>query len=602
MNTHYLYITGIRVLCVAALLGTANRAQAQEDKKDKNLNREMTLEREYDPSVQDASKVNILPDIKEPQVQKRSIDYANFTLPVEPEKEIGILSSGKIMAEMPYNKRRGYFNFAGGTYLNLNGDLGYHILSTDKDRLSISFAHRSTNGKIKLLTPQGMTVPQEDVKSKAKLNDNLGAIDYTHEFEKATFDLGARYGYSAFNYYGYYPGIEPDKMLDKNQANQQIFFKAGVESKDVAAFNYLFDFDFRNFSHKYGMNPDKDGVKENVFGAKVDLSTGFGGDKKAGVAAMLDYLSYSEPSEDRVSDKGGFDSHAQITVSPYFGVTGDNWNLKLGANAMFITGDQSKVFASPNITADVEVANATVLYGNFLGRINANSMYDVSLENRYANPSQAIMPSRTWLDGTIGIKCGAAPGFWFDIFGGYKITDNDHFYVAGYNDGTTAWGNVGDAVYLDSKVLRVGASLKYSYQQLVDFTLKGVYNSWDVSPAGKNNSTNEGNINEDDLKAYNKPELEIEAGVTVKPIRPLTIALNYYLGSGRYTMFDATAGDITPVKMDNINELNLTGSYTFNDTFGAYLKLNNVLCQKYDLFPGYTAQGFNAMVGVNINF
>lgn len=315
-----------------------------------------------------------------------------------------------------------------------------------------------------------------------------------------------------------------------------------------------------------------------------------------GSKAALDYLSYSLPAE-YTKEETRFNSHAEITVSPYFGVTGDNWNLKLGANAMFITGDESKVFASPNITADVEVANATVLYGNFLGRINANSMYDVSLENRYANPTQAIMTSRTWLDGTIGIKCGAAPGFWFDIFGGYKITDNDHFYVAGYNNGTTAWGNVADAVYLDSKVLRVGASLKYSYQQLVDFTLKGVYNSWDVSPTVK-----EDNINENDLKAYNKPELEIEAGVTVKPIRPLTIALNYYLGSGRYTMLDATSGDITPVKMDNINELNLTGSYTFNDTFGAYLKLNNVLCQKYDLFPGYTAQGFNAMVGVNINF
>lgn len=594
MNTD-LYIKGIRVLCVAALLGVTSQVYAQEEKKDKNLNREMTLEREYDPSVQDASKVNSLPDIKEPQVRKTPIDYANFTLPVEPEKEIGILSSGKIMTDMQYNKRRGYFNFGGGTYLNLNGDLGYHILSTDKDRLSISFAHRSTNGKIKLLTPEGLRNPVEDVKSKAKLNDNLGAIDYTHDFEKASFELGARYGYSSYNYYGYYPGIDPDKMLDKNQANQQIFFKAGVESKDVASFNYLFDFDFRNFSHKYGMNPDIDGIKENVFGAKVDLSTGFSGNMTAGVGAMFDYLGYTLPDE-YTKETTGFNSHAEITVNPYFGATGDNWNLKIGANAMFITGDESKVFASPNITADVEVTNATVLYGKFLGRINANSMYDISLENRYANPALAVMTSRTWLDGTVGIKCGAAPGFWFDIFGGYNITDNDHFYLPAYGNGTTSWGNVGNVVYMDSKVLRVGASLKYSFQQLVDFTLKGVYNSWDVSLPDQKDEKKAAK-NDGDLKAYNKPELEIEAGVTVKPVSQLAIGLNYYLGSGRYTLVNTEN-----VKMDNINELNLTGSYTFNDTFGAYVKFNNVLCQKYDMYPGYTAQGFNAMVGVNINF
>ena len=52
-------IYNIKALCVMALLGSVATVSAQEDKtKEKNLNREMTLEREYDPTVQDASKVN----------------------------------------------------------------------------------------------------------------------------------------------------------------------------------------------------------------------------------------------------------------------------------------------------------------------------------------------------------------------------------------------------------------------------------------------------------------------------------------------------------------------------------------------------------------
>lgn len=57
----------------------------------------MTLEREYDPTVQDASKVNTLPVIKEPVVKKMPIDYATFTVPADPEKEISLLPSGNIM-------------------------------------------------------------------------------------------------------------------------------------------------------------------------------------------------------------------------------------------------------------------------------------------------------------------------------------------------------------------------------------------------------------------------------------------------------------------------------------------------------------------------
>ena len=109
-------IYNIKALCVMALLGSVATVSAQEDKtKEKNLNREMTLEREYDPTVQDASKVNTLPVIKEPVVKKMAIDYATFTVPADPEKEISLLPSGNIMTDIQYNKRRGYFNFGGGT-------------------------------------------------------------------------------------------------------------------------------------------------------------------------------------------------------------------------------------------------------------------------------------------------------------------------------------------------------------------------------------------------------------------------------------------------------------------------------------------------------
>ena len=281
-----------------------------------------------------------------------------------------------------------------------------------------------------------------------------------------------------------------------------------------------------------------------------------------------------------------FENHAEATLSPYYKVSGDNWNLKLGANIMFVTGDNSKFMASPNITADVEVADKTQLYLVAGGKLYSNSMYEISQVNRYINPTMELLPSRNYLDGMIGIRSDIAPGFWFDVFGGYKITNDEVFFVPSLLPPSLQgdiFANTSVAMQANAKHAFGGINLKYSYQQLFDINLKGVYNSWNV----------------DDIEdAYGKPEMELTAGVTVHPINQVTASLDYYLATGRKTFLGKSEGE----KMKNINELNLTGTYTLNDTFGLYLKLNNVLFQKYELYYGYPMQSFSAMIGVNINF
>lgn len=588
MKTRY----NIKALCMIALLGSTATVSAQEDKtKEKDLNREMTLEREYDPTVQDASKVNTLPVIKEPVVKKMPIDYASFTVPADPEKEISLLPSGSIMTDIQYNKRRGYFNFGGGTYLNLNGDLGYHILSTDKDKLNLWFSHRSTNGKVKYI----QEVPENEEKVKAKLNDNMGGLNFKHTFNKTILDMGIKYGYSAFNYYGLpllnasLLGFDFDYAdRETNQVNQTIQAKIGFESKEDAPVGYLLDLGYTNFSHKYALSKEQDGPTEHTFDVKFDLNTRFGGEQRIGLGGNVEYFNYSLPTMGS-GDELEFENHAEATLSPYYKVAGDNWNLKLGANVMFVTGDNSKFMASPNIAADVEVADKTLLYLVAGGKLYSNSMYDISQVNRYIDPTKELLPSRNYLDGTVGLRSGVAPGFWFDVFGGYKITNDEVFFTPNLLL-TKKFANTSNALQANAKQAFGGISLKYSYQQLFDITLKGVYNNWNVENKEDENGTF-------DYKAYGKPEMELNAGITVRPIKNVSASLDYYLATGRYAL---VTGENE--KMNNINELNLTGSYTLNDTFGLYLKLNNVLCQKYELYYGYPMQSFSAMVGVNINF
>jgi len=589
-------IYSIKTLCIIALLGCFNIVNAQEENP---LNREMTLEREYDPAVQDANKVNTLPVVKEPEIRRIPIDYAAFTIAGTPDKEISLLPSGKVMTDILYSRRRGYLNLEGGTYMNLNGDLGYHILSTDKDLLNIFVSHRSTNGKVKYIqdVPNG-----EDDKVKAKLNETIGGVNFRHVFDKATMKLGAKYGYSGFNYYGYpipspISSISPDwekADRDTKQANQQIQINAGVASNPGSDIGYLLDVDYINFSQKYGRTKETDGLTEHTVGVLFDLNAGFSGNQWVGLGGKLNYLAYSTPS-DLTLPEGAFENHLVATLSPYYRVEGDNWNIKLGANAMFVTGEFSKVFVSPNITADIEVAEKTVLYLNAGGEAQTNSMNDMAQRNRYIDPYGWSKTSRTWLDAIVGIKSGVAPGFWFNVFGGYKITDDDCFFMQSSYNMMSAdrfdFSNYSIPQLFDSKRFIGGIELKYAYQKLFDVSLKGVYNNWDISPQ-------EGNFYTNDLKAYGRPEMELTAGLDIRPIEKVTVGLDYYLATGRYINNYSLLNE----KMNNINELNITGSYAFNDTFGAYVKLNNVLFQKYEYIYGYPMQRFSAMVGVNINF
>lgn len=590
-------IYNVKACCVWAFLGIAAAAGAQEDvSKDKNLNREMTLEREYDPSVQDASKVNTLPEIKEPEVRKIPIDYATYTVPGEPEKEIGLLPPGNVMTQMNYDKRRGYFNFGGGTYLNLNGDLGYHILSTEADRLNIWFSHRSTSGKVKYI--------DTDEKVKAKLNNNLGGLDFRHRFDRLDLKLGAKYGYSTFNYYGlpvvYSPEFNDDMLLpnplpgdrDTNQASQTIRVYAGIESKEEASTGYLLDVDYRNFSYKYAKNPMYDGATEQAVGARFDLNAAFNGTMRIGLGGNVRYFAYGLPGQG-LSDTQTFEDRADITLSPYYKVEGDNWHIKLGANVMFYTGDHRKFMASPDVAMDFVVADKTVLYLQAGGKLYANSMYDMARLNRYVDPTAGVTPSRNWVDARIGLKCGAAPGFWFDVFGGYKKTSDDVFFVPYFQQTAEGFGNVSQVLRgVNSDRLFIGLNLKYSYQQFFDFALKGVYNHWTLDYDDEASSS----VGVE-WEAFGKPKMEVTASITVKPVDRLAFLLDYYLATDRYTLLQGRN-----VKMKNINELNLTGSYTFNDTFGVYAQLNNILGQKYEMIYGYPLQNFSAMVGVNINF
>ena len=71
--------------------------------KDTTLTRQLELEREFNPTLQDANKINSLPAIREPQVTKANTDYANWTTRATPPLEIALPNPGEILTDIPFS-------------------------------------------------------------------------------------------------------------------------------------------------------------------------------------------------------------------------------------------------------------------------------------------------------------------------------------------------------------------------------------------------------------------------------------------------------------------------------------------------------------------
>ena len=107
------FIAGMGLLSVSAL-------QAQQDS---TLNRTVVVENLYNPTVMDASKINVLPKVEEPTVPKTNIDYATSIRPVS---VWNYQAMQPIVREwQPDAAYRGYLRAGYGNNGNVDARLGY---------------------------------------------------------------------------------------------------------------------------------------------------------------------------------------------------------------------------------------------------------------------------------------------------------------------------------------------------------------------------------------------------------------------------------------------------------------------------------------------
>lgn len=250
----------------------------------------------------------------------------------------------------------------------------------------------------------------------------------------------------------------------------------------------------------------------------------------------------------------------------------------------------------PNVALQLGITERSSLYANIHGGFEHNTFLDMMSESRYILPAANVKPSFSILDIDAGVKIGEMSGFRFDLFGGYRKTDDAHFLIH------HGQGVIGDdtadsfiealkPVYGDLTHTHIGGMLQTSVWAPLDLSLRVKKNFYSVQDLWVYDSE------VPDPKAYNKPGVEIDLQGTLEIREKLRLFMNYYFAGDRWSYYEGS-----DIEMDVINDLNLGATYQISNAFSLSMKANNLMFQKYDLWYGHPAQGFNMTGGVTFRF
>lgn len=597
-----------RMMWVVMALSSSVFAQNNNDE----LNRSVTVERDFQPVIQSAGKVATTPEVVETTIEPAQVEYSDYTAEVTPQASIHSLLSQPTHFEAgtPYN---GYVRGALG-HPNTLFDFGYHLDDGKRSTLDVYAHHHAEWGLAAL--------------SKTKVG-----LDFTHAFSTCDLYFGLNGGNIYYHKYGhFYDYSSTHDMWAKNdEAYPKPYSMGNLDKTSLwTAEAYV-------------------GVKAN---ARQEVQYQF----------QTGYVIFSKPgavSEHQIRTKGGFDWHSgehhvgmevyvqnsflqlgslaaaipdsmydprhNIRLEPYYAYEGKRVRVHMGVNLDMNIGRghhhlshiENLSFApSPHINLEAQIAkNWLTVYADVLGNQGLGTLQSYMEENRYSlihagiiHPCAAYTP----VDAELGFRIRPYRDLLLEIHGGYAYQMDEDYWIATVDTVSTLAPlgikrPKGEFVHRHTDYQRgkVGGQINYHYRDIVRVNINGDYYIWkgDTTVYDRPNwelgVRVDGRIDEhwalysDNHFAGSRVILATDGEHTLAPVIDLNLGLEYNMWVGK-----KAKGERLKVNKEGAqilrpeNRPNLT----------LFFQLNNWLHRKNEIYYGYRSQGINFLLGATYRF
>jgi hypothetical protein len=579
------------------------------------LSRSVTVERDFQPTIQAAGKVSTKPAIVETEIEPAPVEYTEYSYqaPISSYQSPNLLSQPTRFE--PGKKYNGYITGAIG-HPNTLLDFGYHLDDGKKSILDVYAHHKAEWGLATL--------------SKTKVG-----LNFTHTFSTCDLYFGVNGGNIYYHKYGHFydyslvsPGMweknsitypKPYTIGDKDKTvlwTTEAYL--GVKSNPKEDFQYLVQTGYLLFAKTGAVSEHQIRTKaafdwsseEHHIGANIYVQNNF---LQVGDALGIPDSLYRNRHNFRIEPFYAFEgSRLRIHV-------GINFDLNIGSGHRYLSKTENIGFApSPHINLEAQVAKQWLtIYADVTGHYGLGSLQNYMEENRYSLIHAGIIKpcaAYTPVDAEVGFHIRPYRDLLIELHGGYAYMMHEDYWIATADTNSTFTYSSfsvkmpkGDFIHAHADAYqrgKIGGQLNYHYRDIIRVNVDGDYYIWkgDTTVYDRPNwelgIRIDGRIDKhwslysDNHFAGKRIALATDGEHTLRPTIDLNLGLQYDMWVGK--------AKATETKVKSKGEQVLRPEAKPNLSF--FFQLNNWLHRKNEYLYGYRSQGINFLMGATFRF
>ncbi len=572
------------IALAAAAIGLGMSAQT--------LTKEIVIEREVEPTLPEAARINSFPTLLQPQAPASRLPFVDITAATRVPGMLTMLEPADGQPAITLSPYRGYASLGYFPAYNLGLSAGYSIIAEPTSSLNVWTQF------------DGMSYKDQYDETLKRNCVTVGA-DFSHLFGRTRrLDLSADFSYNAYN--------KPWEEEDPNHSTLALNVDAAWSARHNALAYYVTaGFNHFGFSGKELHLSDYalDGISQNII--KAGGGTAYFITDKSSLSGHVD-VSFVNTNKFNtlMTDQtvggtsiwmpaliaGNGKTLGLITLAPSYRYTSGAFSTSLGVKAQIATNSGKTFHIAPDVKFNVRPVSTFAATLSLGGGEHINRLADLYNIDPYMSVAQGYKFSEVPFTADLSLTFGPFYGASVELFGGYAVA-NDWLMpevldgAGGPNPSPNRpiYGSMFNTV--DLRAMHYGAKLAWKYNKNIEASVK-----YTGAPGNYRHSYY---LNPDRARHV------MEAKASVTPFAPLTVDASFELRAGRslYTRWGTAVGS-DPMKFNlrNANSLNIGATYRFTDWISAFARVENILGRRAYMYNLLEQQGIHGLIGAAVKF
>ncbi len=572
--------------------------------QDTVLNRSVVVEREFQPIIQSAGKVNTPPTAVQAEVPPTEVVYSEYSsAEAAPTVNVNPLLSQPTRFGKP-EPLHGWLRGGIGHPLTLF-NFAYEVSDNKQNFLNLYADHNAQWGR--------RTLSETDF-----------GLRFTHKFSTMHLYCGVKGENFFYTKYGrYYDGTDGynrnrgltiDKFADFQPEDKQIQWRArvyvGLQSAPKEEVQYKVELGYQILDVP-GIAVEHQVRTEAMVNAQLP-------DERHHIGLKFYMQNNMYTVDTALFAHRLYNSRHNLRIEPFYAYHGKrimlhagiNLDMNIGKGQLLSNNDNISFAPSPNIRFEAQLAPKWMtLYGKIGGSFGFGSLQAYLEANRYMEVIPCVtsksVGSYTPVDAELGFHFKPQKHLIVEIHGGYAYYMNSKSYVAFINafdmgDGHMILPGTFSDFSSDYHRAKVGAKLFYHYRDIIQIHLAGDYYYWklqNITPkASLEDIAKEINLTEG--RVYDRPDWKISLRIDGRIDEHWTLYSDNRFAGTRWAI--TTEGE---VHLPALIDMNLGAQYEFTKlNLAVFLQLNNFICRRNHTLYGYQSLLINGLAGVSWKF